>query len=89
MRFRDGARPVAVSGVDGARIEDDVVIAALGPIVFGREQAIDIRVEFPARAPGRTAPFARAEANWLVCDGSSGGFGGAVVPCTATFSEPR
>ena len=89
VRFRDGARPVAVSGVDGARIEDDVVIAALGPIVFGREQAIDIRVEFPARAPGRTAPFARAEANWLVCDGSSGGFGGAVVPCTATFSEPR
>ena len=60
----------------------------LGPVVLGREAALDIRVEFPARGPGEAVPFARAESIWIVSDGDSGGFGGAVVPCAATFSEP-
>ncbi len=75
VRFLHGAHPVAVSGREGARIEGDVVRADLGPVVLGREAALDVRVEFPARAPGATAPFASAEANWTLPGGGAGAAG--------------
>ena len=91
VRFRGGARPVAASGAGVALAEsalagEDSVRAILGPVVLGRETALDIRVEFPARAPGETAPFARAEASWILPDGR---IGGATATLSATFSEPR